>query len=488
MPPMLQGPPAAPLASRAGRRLSGAWLFRANGSSLSARPSRPRPIRIRGGAHGRSALLWGMVLFCCGQLVLDLLVERGRPELRDPEYGHKLSRLQARLQEHPERPLVLFLGSSRVGLGVRPEALAAEDHSPLVFNFGLTSAGPVTELLCLRRLLAEGIRPALLVVEVLPALLNQEYPGYGGSDRIHPARLAWADLPRVQEYMSLPSLVDDPGDSGLAHLLPEPEAARVILYGQWGLARLAPAFAHRFSLLSALAPGWVAWENREDFCQTITADGWLPPPRVAVTAADRRRAWERARSDYAWRVQGFRIAALADRALRELLQLCRSERLPVVLLLMPESSEFRSWYTPAARTALQVYLCGLSRDYEVSVIDARGWLADEDFLDGHHLLPAPATEFTHRLDRELLQRWWGRTTHPEAVQRLPSRNAGLSDLPATALLLLPQLVRAQGEAPHRQAVVRGQRNRVQRRQVPRANPLPAFQHRLGSPKGGRPGC
>jgi hypothetical protein len=84
--------------------------------------------------------------------------------LRDPEYGTK----RARLAENRGRPLRLVLGSSRTNLGIHPVALPplpavpARDGAPtepVVFNASLMAAGPVLQLLCLRRLLSNGIRP-----------------------------------------------------------------------------------------------------------------------------------------------------------------------------------------------------------------------------------------------------------------------------------------------------------------------------------------
>ena len=43
----------------------------------------------------------------------------------------------------------------------------------MLFNFGMVGAGPLVELVVLRRLLAEGVRPDLLLVEVLPPLFNR---------------------------------------------------------------------------------------------------------------------------------------------------------------------------------------------------------------------------------------------------------------------------------------------------------------------------
>src|SRR5262249_48739335 len=102
--------------------------------------------------------------------------DRSMPILREPEYGHKLARLSEALHAAPERPLVLVFGSSRTQIGLRPEVLADLDASeaerPLVFNFAFAGCGPLESLIHLRRLLALGIHPRGVVIELLPAFLS----------------------------------------------------------------------------------------------------------------------------------------------------------------------------------------------------------------------------------------------------------------------------------------------------------------------------
>jgi hypothetical protein len=43
----------------------------------------------------------------------------------------------------------------------------------------------------------------------------------------------------------------------------------------------------------------------------------------------------------------------------------------------------------------------LQKEYAVEVIDARCWVADKDFADGHHVLEGGATTFTTRLCAEV---------------------------------------------------------------------------------------
>src|SRR5262249_14389371 len=129
------------------------------GTVLQAAEAKEVP-RMRAQRPGRAILLWGLAFFVTGQAALSVVIGNWKAELRDPEYSAKLDRLSARCAEQPERPLLLALGSSRTECGLRPDllcpSLAQGGTAPLVLNFGLSGFGPVSELLCLRRLLDQG--------------------------------------------------------------------------------------------------------------------------------------------------------------------------------------------------------------------------------------------------------------------------------------------------------------------------------------------
>jgi hypothetical protein len=72
-----------------------------------------------------------------------------------------------------------------------------------------------------------------------------------------------------------------------------------------------------------------------------------------------------------------------------------------VLVLMPEGSEFRSWYPPSELPQIESFLGALQREYQVPLVDARTWIADDDFADSHHLLLPGAAQFTKRLGQEV---------------------------------------------------------------------------------------
>lgn len=338
--------------------------------------------RYRAYSQPRAAIVWGIGWFIAGQVLLSVILEWHRPELRDPEFGLKVKYLHERVQEQPNRPLCLVLGSSRAALGFCPDILTEEGPETLrascVFNAAITGSGPVRELACLRRLLAEGLRPQHVIVEVIPPLLHQ-VPGRTELDAVSVPRLAWADLAHLEGRWSQPR-------SEVLHT--------------WWASRLVPVHAHRFVLLSQIAPGWLPWSNRQDFWSEMQPDGWLPYPQELVTADEYRRKLAVSREEYTPRLAGFAITPLVDGCVRELLTLCREERIEVVLVLMPESSEFRSWYSCEAQELLDQYLGRLRDDYSIKLVNAREWIPDTGFSDGHHLLPHAAATFSKRFAQE----------------------------------------------------------------------------------------
>jgi hypothetical protein len=88
-----------------------------------------------------------------------------------------------------------------------------------------------------------------------------------------------------------------------------------------------------------------------------------------------------------------------------MLVLCAAEHLPIALLLMPESSDFRGWHSDDTSAQVNAFLGELRLAHDVPVIDARQWIADSRFSDGHHLLKPGARQFTQRLGREWLLPW-----------------------------------------------------------------------------------
>jgi hypothetical protein len=324
-------------------------------------------------------VLWGLAGLALAQVALALALEGPRPELRDPEYGVKVRALGRVVKEHPGRPLVLTLGSSRTAHALRAGRLEpppGDPAAPIVFNFGLTAHGPVKELLALNRLLGDGIRPAAVVLEQTPLLLPA--PG-GGLDRVQLERQKWGDLRVLRDF--------------------EPDRG---FYAEWFAERAVPCYTSRYPILSRYLPAFVPWAHRESLAWENTDGwGWLDmPPLVSEESA--RRVREDVLRQHREVLADYHVAEAAERAARAALSRCAAEGIRAALVLMPEDSAVRACYPPAAEAELQGYLGRLRADFGVPVFDARGWCPDDGFRDGHHLLEPGADIFTERFGREVL--------------------------------------------------------------------------------------
>jgi hypothetical protein len=325
--------------------------------------------------RARRALLSSLAWFVLGQLVMIGFLEWQRPEFYDPKYGCRLNQLRLQLGHDCGQPLLIVLGTSRAEQGFRPRLLPAwpDRQAPLVFNLARGGSSPLLHLLTFRRLLADGIHPDGLLVEIFPPSLSEERSG------------VIIAKPTVRDF---PLLRRSPVSwKTYAFYLRD----RALLWHKY-----------RSGFLDQYAPTWVSgeacWGDR------LWAEGgeWLAI-NAGVSAQERRTLTADAYRRYHRKLQDFHIAPAADRPLRELLDLCQAQGIRVMLFLMPEASEFRAWYPPAAVTQLSAYLAALQREYGIPLIDARGWIADEDFYDGHHLLLHGATAFTHRFGAEVFQ-------------------------------------------------------------------------------------
>jgi hypothetical protein len=342
--------------------------------------------------RGRAVILWGIVFFLAAQFGLAVAIKRW-PEWSDPEYGYRLRHLRRGMKKEPDRPLLVVLGSSRIGNGVEadclPPASCMGDQAPIVFNMSMSGGDPTYELLILKRLLALGIHPRWVVVEVLPPSLNCEDMRLAGKDYpLAPNRLRWSDLGVMDRYA------------------PQYSWYR---YGNWLQSNLLPWYSSRFAMLSRFAPSLLepakirqvaAWRI------ILSPRGWIPFASRSVSPEHYQKYFRKAYDDYSVLVANFRIDPKADRLFREILDTCRDNAISVIgLLRMPEATDFRKLYSPEATRMIDSYLKELGEEYGIESIDASAWLSDDCFADGHHLLLHGAERFTLRLWNEVLDRY-----------------------------------------------------------------------------------
>jgi hypothetical protein len=333
--------------------------------------------------RARTALGWALLCFAAFQAATALALERLLPSVRDCEYGDKLTRLLALREQAPDRPLVLLLGSSRSLMCFQADRVQArwDGRDVQAFNFGLRGAGPMLQLVVLRRLLADGIQPDLLLLEVLPPLLNQPGDRPLEEEWLQGSRLRVSELQRVSRYHSHP-----------------PRLVR-----QWLKMRWAPCGFYGRELR-----GWLADGVPEPppppgelvVAGPLDAHGWQPYFPDGLTSEKRKRFWEVARAQYGPTFGEYCLASEPARALEDLLDLCDRRGVRVAFVLMPEGSEFRALYPEAMRAGLESYLGELSQRRRIPIVDGRQWVDDAGFWDAHHATPAGALAFTERFNHQ----------------------------------------------------------------------------------------
>jgi hypothetical protein len=338
-------------------------------------------IRTRRSALSRRAwlaLACGLLFFLGGQVFFRWLAQR-RPDCCELEYGQNLKRLRARLAEKPGHLLVLVLGNSRAGRGFRPADLPPLPGDPVVFDFAQSGSGPIHNRLWLYRLREQGIRPDWLIVETWPPFWQLYERGEEVLNVANLGILTWKDVQQLRPYAEAPR--------------------RLCLH--WLETQLAPMVPNRGPLLRTFFPKWLpAATYTIAGLELMDGDGWRPEAQAVAQEYFRRKTTEY-RETFSF-VNDFHIPAAAAHALTDTLAVCRAEGVRPLLLLMPESSDCHTWFSPAARAEIEGFLQHLSQEYDAPLVDARAWLPDEDFADPAHLIVAGATAFTQRFGREVL--------------------------------------------------------------------------------------
>jgi hypothetical protein len=359
----------------------------------------------------RTLLVWGAALVVLAQVGLNLALSASW-ELRDPEFGLRLSALRQRQAERgADRPLVVLLGSSQVAINFRPDVMRVngqQEAGPLAFNCGICRAGPAMELLCLRRLISAGTRPSLVVAELYYAVLDlSDLTGDGQHQGIATDRLSWADA------------------RALSRLSDQPRSLRL----QWGKAHLLPWAGLRRHVCTQWAP-WLLDDASARRRDEWAVDGWgrlwCPTYRDDpndVLAARRARSFEVGKG-YAEVARRCRVSPQSKRALEEMVLLCRREGIRLAFLLMPDP--FLPQYSPAAEARLDEIHFALGVGLGAPVIDLRDRVAEDDFFDGLHMTDSGAARFTREVEPELVRflsdgadagRWAPEKLCPTAVAR-----------------------------------------------------------------------
>jgi hypothetical protein len=349
-------------------------------------PSRSTPRRAAAPRRraARTAVLWAAFVLLVAHLGMALAVETVAPHVRDPEYGYRQYRVLALQKAHPDRPLVLVMGTSRVQNGIDPSVMgfADEPGSPVVFNGGLSGTFPIHLWLNYHRYRDAGVRPAALLVELFPPLVSVPGPPDALFTETAP-RLSYADLRRLEPYLADPAL----------------------LRRRWALDRANSWHALRPVVVAHLGRGWQLPQSMDRHRLAVDTYGFTRFPYDVVPdeyRAEKRGAMERG---YAPAVRTLSVSDLTDRAYRNLVADCRAEGIPVAFFLTPESPVFRSWYSPESRAAVEAFCRMLREELSCPVFEAPQDFAETDFADGHHMLPPAARRYSRALADRHLKPW-----------------------------------------------------------------------------------
>ncbi len=335
------------------------------------------------------ALVCGLVVAAVVQLATAWAICTDRMPLRDPMYLDKLALMRARPAFAPGAPpgeyRLVFIGSSRSLDGINAGAVGPDLTQRLgrpvaAFNFAHAGAGPVLNAIYLRRLLADGVTPDAVVIEVHPGLIGARAESLE-SRWVQATRLRPEELPLVRA-MSFPAR--------------EPDA-----HGVRG--RVLPWSAYRLPLIDRYAPALSVVPYPVGARQSCDEHGFVRCR--SVTPAERAKLIGLTRAQYAEHLADYAPGGTGVAGLRDALETCRAANIRAALVLTPESSEFRNWYPEPGRSRIGPVIAELAREFGAAVVDCREWLPDDLIGDGHHLPGPGADAFSARLSADALAPW-----------------------------------------------------------------------------------
>jgi hypothetical protein len=349
-----------------------------------AEPARARPTCRRRAA--RAAVGSGAAAFAAATVALAAALDTVRPEWRDPEFAVRLNHLRGWKAAAPGRPLAVAFGSSRTQMGLDPGAMGLPDGptDPLVYNFGYRAAHPLGAWFQFRRVLEAGIKPDFVLVQVAAAELGVTGPAERQL-RTWAARFTPGDIARLAAYTR----------DGSA--LPR----------QWVAAHLTPWTTYRGAIRSDLLPDWQTEAERRQFAWEQTDPyGFAPYHLEAIPEPQRDRVAREAEAKHARALAGRPLGETSMRSLREMVDRCRAEGIAVACFWAPESPTYRRLYSPEARAVAAGFERIAADEWGVTVFPAPDHLADDDFVDGYHLLRHGAAKYSRWLADTHLRAWF----------------------------------------------------------------------------------
>ncbi|MFQ3592085.1 MAG: hypothetical protein SNJ82_02720 [Gemmataceae bacterium] len=320
----------------------------------------------------RRVLFLALVLFLLSQLALGLWLDHAAPLFRFTS----LRAVLARLESSGIQPDTVVLGSSRLE-GAIQEREAVLFGVLSLFNAAVPAGDPTAQEAVWERLLAAGVRPRRVIVEVCPEFFTRaNFCAGWNALRLH----RWADLPRH-----------------LDQILATHQLGRVIT------ARLVPVYSYRDLFWQELRGSVGPWEARPLALAAAPTTHWQEPALepIQIHQTPQQAAAVVAGGQHAYRswLKNYRMQSINVVALHRLIAKARRLGAEVWLMTPPLSLAHRQHYTPEIESAYQALLAGTGCRH----LDCRDWMEEEHFVDSHHLSLEAGRLFTRRWLREVLR-------------------------------------------------------------------------------------
>lgn len=303
------------------------------------------------------------IAFIIGYFVCYLgtwvVAESWRRAGTDADYYVRRQLLEEHRQATPHAKFIAMFGSSRMELAFAPETLAPRTTpagQPLtIMNFSHAGAGPIYEGVILNRLIRDGVPPQIAIIEIMPPFTVREREDFLSYGFTHAE--IWENMAYVRPEMlcwySFRNRLAKPDQLKRALLGPEPSP-------------------------SATFGGPVNLRDR-------------------VTAEVRQQQQDAAKGHHLKEIARIQLPEHARQALARILQTCQQQQIQAVVLISPEGPFFQALYDAAHWQAFRAEIVALAAEHKTRFLDARDWLAEEDFYDSHHPVRPGAERFTKRL-------------------------------------------------------------------------------------------
>ena len=345
---------------------------------------------------GRMTLVLMGALIFAAEVAAGFLIDRAPLRIRFPQLAKVIESVR---QLGPSRK-ILFFGSSRTGNNVSAEAITQVLHEAkmadgiTVFNANIAAGDPVVMEFETDKLLAAGIRPSMVLMEILPEVLSRRnlWLNY------HLGRqFRWPDV-----WNSLPDV--------------------------YRAGTLSLAVATRFNAVYTFRSEFQHWALdalKLRFESSNFGDENAQKRARRAQPADSEvllRGARFARKN----VRDYEIGGLNARSLIRMIERYSKLGTIIVFIAPPVSSPYRSAYGSPVDAAYLAYMQRLGKNYGTYFFDYRHRLADHHFWTPYYTTVDGRDRFSRLLAREVII-----PLIAGAKEGIQSRSVPPSDVPST---------------------------------------------------------